>query len=234
MRGLLENQLHIPVIQMELPNSIAGATLSSNGHRGIVVNVRGNNENVLVRRSTLAHELGHLLWDPDQHLKNLVVDDSDSIERWDEEPNSSGSDYVEARANAFAVEFLAPRSVVLDVFTSEQEVRNGLRAVMERFGISFSAARFQIFNASDRKIDFASLQVDDIKPSVTWLAAEDYTLDFFKPRNTPISRRGRFAYEIVSAVKEHRIHESVAASWLQSSIDEYRDAIEIIQDLYHD
>src|SRR5262249_22205555 len=56
MRELLEETLGVPLIQMELSPSLAGATIHTSGCRGIVANVVGHNQNVWARRATLAHE----------------------------------------------------------------------------------------------------------------------------------------------------------------------------------
>ena len=40
MRELVEHRLGIPIIQVKLPPAIAGATISSHGQRGIVLNVK--------------------------------------------------------------------------------------------------------------------------------------------------------------------------------------------------
>ncbi len=79
MRELTEQRLGIPVIQAQLPRRIAGATVMTavddgGEARGVVLNTVGENENVWIRRSTLAHELGHLLFDPNTRLANLRVD----------------------------------------------------------------------------------------------------------------------------------------------------------------
>ncbi len=74
MRELVEHRLGIPIIQVKLPPAIAGATISSHGQRGIVLNVRGVNTNVWIRRTTLAHELAHILFDPDAKLESVRVD----------------------------------------------------------------------------------------------------------------------------------------------------------------
>ena len=70
MRALVEDTLCIPVIHAELAQrEIAGATISvTDGDetwRGIVLNLLGDNKNPLVRRATIAHEIAHLLYDPD-------------------------------------------------------------------------------------------------------------------------------------------------------------------------
>src|SRR5665213_1794222 len=74
LKELIESRLRIPVIQLELNSAFAGATVASGARRGIVVNLAGDNEHPLMRRMTMAHELGHLLWDPDRRLQRLAVD----------------------------------------------------------------------------------------------------------------------------------------------------------------
>ena len=113
LRSLVEEKLQIPLIQDELSPKIAGATVQSGDDRGIVINIRGKNFNTWSGRLTIAHELGHLLWDPDQKLETLIVDQN---ERLSEAPWSTNNP-VEQRANAFAIEFLAPQSVIKDRFS---------------------------------------------------------------------------------------------------------------------
>ena len=77
MRDLVEHRLGIPIIQVALPKRIAGATISSHGRRGIVLNTDGANSNVWIRRATMAHELAHILFDPEEQLSNVRVDSYD-------------------------------------------------------------------------------------------------------------------------------------------------------------
>ena len=62
-----------------------------------------------IRRATLAHELGHLLYDPDSRLQNVCVDSYIGSRK---DPQTYESDFVEQRANAFAIAFLAPIDAV--------------------------------------------------------------------------------------------------------------------------
>jgi Zn-dependent peptidase ImmA (M78 family) len=107
LKTLLEEQLKIPVVQQALHERFAGATEANGNSRGIVVNERGHNANVWVRRMTLAHELGHLLWDPDTRLNQLTVDEYAGLEAA-YHTGRGRADVVEMRANAFAVALLAP------------------------------------------------------------------------------------------------------------------------------
>src|SRR5262249_9410626 len=57
IKQLVEERLGIPVIQGQLGERFAGATIANGVNRGIVVNEHGQNSNVWVRRMTVAHEL---------------------------------------------------------------------------------------------------------------------------------------------------------------------------------
>ena len=80
LRAICEDLLGIPVVQADLPKRIAGATISSAGVRILVVNTQGSNDNAWVRRSTYAHEIGHILWDLPTDLRDLRVDQYDDLD----------------------------------------------------------------------------------------------------------------------------------------------------------
>ena len=139
MRELVENRLGIPIIQVELPPTIAGATISSNGNRGIVLNTRGANTNVWIRRTTLAHELAHILFDPEENLQGVRVDSYEQLKR--DTRDGRQQDKVERRANAFAVEFLAPREAVKQLVPDVAMVTaEAIGSVVSKFGIGPTAA----------------------------------------------------------------------------------------------
>lgn len=228
MRELCETVLGIPLIQMELPKNVAGATLSSVNHRGIVVNTIGDNENEWVRRVTIAHELGHLLWDPDQHLSNLKVDDYKDLEDFD--PGRK-RDYVEQRANAFAVEFMAP-SAAVEEFVGKKDPTDCLRQVMEHFGLSFISARYHLWNIFERNHDLQDFQVKDTSPTDEWKGKESFAIDFFEPNCVPISRRSKFAGLVANAEIKHLISSQTAAEYLNCSEEEYQNNRENIISIY--
>ena len=135
MRALVETTLGIPVIQAELPRHIAGATIAVEDPelgeaRGIVLNTIGANENVWVRRATLAHELGTFCSIPSSIWTNEI------------DPQAA-TDRVEQRANAFAIAFLAPIAAVREMAPASDSVSR----VMARFGISHTAARHHVRNS---------------------------------------------------------------------------------------
>ncbi len=232
LKDTIENKLGIPVVQVEMPERFAGATVANGDIRGIAINLCGVNSNVWVRRNTLAHELGHLLWDPNERLNKVVVDEYDTLAS-NPYHQSSGRDPVEIRANAFAVEFLAPQKAVRAVFEKASSPDSGLRDVMLRYGISFSAARWQIANSIGIHPDVIKLPrpFDAPRPTDEWQAGENFTADYF-PLPIPISRRGRFSPLVIQAEEMGIISQDTAASFFQCDMATYAAKREAIKSLY--
>ena len=234
MRDLVESRLGIPVIQARLPSWIAGATVMTTDEdggeaRGVILNTVGENQNVWIRRATLAHELGHLLYDPHTRLQNVQVD-SYLDNRRNPETTASDTDYVEQRANAFAVAFLAPNDAVRELAPapiSEQSVSN----VMHTFGVSHTAARYHIANSHYRNFDVPS-QVLDSSPSDEQKALENFTTDFFPISETSDQRRGRFAGLVAACYKQGFISADTAAMYLQCSVEDFRKKVDMLQELF--
>jgi hypothetical protein len=226
---MVESTLKVPLVLLSLPKQLAGATIAVGPARGIAVNVNGPNSNEWVRRATIAHELGHLLWDPDEKLESLIVDTFDEME---EQPPQLRHDYVEARANAFAIELLAPKDYAVELFRSKPDQESGIREVMEHFGVSFTSAKFQIWNALERSIPLESFSVSDVEPTDDWKGRESFTADFFRPKQVPLSRRGRFAWYVVRAMKQNLISDDSAALFLGCSKDELKENTNQILELY--
>lgn len=211
-------KLGIPVLQTKLPTNVAGATISTANVRGVIVNTEGQNTNVWVRRSTIAHELGHLLWDPEDRLLTIHVDEYTVVGSTDRE---LATNEVEARANAFAINFLAPRRAVERLYNTSSS-DDPLREVMERFGISLTAAKYHVWNACDRSFNLEMLRTSDPAPTEDWRALESFSDDYFPINTTPALRRGTFAKCVVSAQQRRFIHEDTAALYLQTSVEQYR------------
>ena len=232
MRELVENRLGIPVIQARLPNNIAGATVMTahedgQESRGVVLNTVGDNENVWVRRATLAHELGHLLYDPDESLQNVRVD-SYSVNQ--EDPETQVLDFVEQRANAFAISFLAPNDAVRNLAptpVSEESVSE----VMRRFGISHTSARYHIANSHYRQFHVPE-RVIDASPSDEQKAAENFTVDFFPLQETPDQYRGRFADLVMACYGKGIISGDTAALYLRCSVEDFQSNLSNLRMLY--
>ena len=232
MKDLVETKLGIPVIQAELPGHIAGATIAVSDTdyedvRGIVLNTVGANENVWVRRATLAHELGHLLFDPIQRLDRVRVDTYQSNEI---DPQGRSIDYVEQRANAFAISFLAPMEAVREMTPTPLQSES-IRNVMSTFGISHTAARYHTFNSHYRQFPLPQDQAS-VGPSDEQTAAENFTLDYFPIERTPLVRRGRFSTIVNDSCKKRYISIDSAAKYMCCNKKEFADASPVIHDLY--
>ena len=231
LKDLVEQDLGVPVVQLELTPSVAGATVAISNTRGIAVNLRGSNANVWVRRMTVAHELGHLLWDPADRLTSLRVDDYRTLE--DSARFLSDKDYVEQRANAFAAELLAPQAAVLAVINSHpNNLAEGLASVMETFGVSHTVARFQSWNAMERSTNLERMRALSTSPSDDWIARETYAVDFFPINATPLSRRGAFAGLVAVAEYRNLITDDTAASYLNSTRPEFAEESGFIRDMF--
>lgn len=226
------HRLRIPLIRIELARWIAGATIETNGVRGIIVNTQGPNENVWVQRATVAHELGHLLWDPTQQLNSLLVDRYQQFDRWERRENDQ-SDYVEARANAFAVELLAPKAALRERFGALPVSCDTLRAAMEEYGLSRSAMSWHLYNATERQHHFPT-HGTDTEPTDEWRGQEQYTADFFPISTVPQSRRGSFCAYVVRAQRSGWLTERTAADYLMTDEVTYRAKAQEILDLFPD
>lgn len=212
LRRLIENVVRIPLVETELGTSLAGATIANGTHRGIVVNIQGRNENPWMRRMTLAHELGHLLWDPAERLESLMVDRYDEIEG----VVRRAQDPVEIRANAFAVALLAPPHEVDRIIRANGGAWSAVVEVSERFGLSVTASRAHVQNVGRYQVSGRDMpQISD-----DWRAAENYTNDFFPLQKTPVSRRGRFAWAVLRAEAEGLVSSDTAASYLSCSVED--------------
>lgn len=230
MRDLLERDLRIPVIQAGLGNWIAGATVDSDGRRAIVVNMTGRNQSAFARRATLAHEMCHLLFDPQQSLRCLRVDEYEDLDRRVDQV----TDPVEQRANAFAVQLLAPQAAALRLY--DEGDADPLGCVMEQFGISFTAARYQIWNGLRHAVPIESIRAARSSPEPHWEASEGYTITYHPIRSLADhpSRAGRFSAVVLRGVEEGIISWDTGAEWLFCSEEELRQAAPAVHELYPD
>ena len=231
MRDLVERRLAVPVIQAPLGERIAGATVRSDtGRRAIVLNIQGKNADASVRRSTLAHELCHLLFDPDEHLLDLRVDEYAELES----RADLRTDRVEQRANAFAVQFLAPQHEAVRRY--EAGDNQALRLVLDAFGISFTAGRYQVWNGLQRTVPLESIVAPNRRPQVDWEGQEGYTLAFhpIRPLVDHPARAGRFSAVVVAAAERAIVSWDTAASLLCCSEGEIKAGIDDMHGLFPD
>lgn len=213
MRAFVD-RLGIPLIQAPMGVVFAGATVVNGDDRGIAINTEGENTNVWVRRMTLSHELGHLLWDPKEKLRHLHVDRYDTVR----DANVYGNDVIESRANAFAIALLAPPQAVKEIVEKGDGLLSQIRELMSRYGIGPAAAKYHLSNISrqwGREVDVSNItQADLPSPDDSWKASENWTVDFFPVQGIPVSRRGKFSGLVVSALQQGKISFDTAASWL--------------------
>ena len=227
VRTLIEDEMNIPLIQVALETRFAGATIANGLYRGIVVNERGRNSDVAIRRMTICHELAHLLWDPDERLNKILVDDYEGIEGGGRNTN----DVVEMRANSFAVSFLAPRSAVRIIAKESTSTSEALAELCRRFGISVSAARYHMNNVTG--IDTQSAWVDNVDYD-GWLPAENQTVDYLPglDNTVPISRKGMFAGIVARAFLERRISVDTASMCLKTSAQNFPEVAAGIAEMW--
>jgi hypothetical protein len=193
-----------------------------------VLNLTGANTAVFVRRATLAHEVCHLLYDPRQHLRALRVDAYADLEST---PDTL-TDRVEQRANAFAVQLLAPREAAESLWKKADGDRLG--KVIDYFGISFTAGRYQVWNAIGRSQPLESLTTKYFRPDASWEGREAYTIAYH-PIHSLVehpARAGRFSAVVVRAAQSRLISWDTAAEWLLCSEDELRSKAGEIVALY--
>ena len=229
MRQLTEETLRVPVIQANLDESIAGATVESDSRRAIVLNLVGMNKNPLVRRSTLAHELCHLVFDPHQDLEVLRVDEySELDQRADERP-----DRVEQRANAFAVQLLAPQDTAVERYRANNDL---FESVLDYFGLSFTAGRYQVWNGLDRAVPLHDFKAPNKRPSDDWEGRESYTVVFHPIRELASrpSRAGRFSAVAVRCAQLGIVSWDTISEWFFCQPEEAENAAASLADLYPD
>lgn len=226
LRELAEERLGLPIIQSELGESIAGVTVEVGDRRAIVVNLSGKNRHVYVRRNTVAHELGHLLFDPPNRLNSLRVDEYGELEA----PSEMLLDAVEQRANSFAAELLAPQAEIVARYKSG--VADPVGTIMDEFGVSFTVARYQLWNGLSRTVPLEQLVSNRRQPPQDWEGREAFTIDYHPVRNVRPSRAGRFSALAVRAAREGIISWDTAAEWLETSVDEVQNSEAALKELF--
>lgn len=208
LRQLIEERIGIPVITAELGEAVAGATIINGKARGIVIG--SHIATAPPRRMTLAHELGHLLWDPESKLERVRVDRAGQIGHRQEDP-------VEIRANAFGIAFLAPKAAVEAIYEKYPDPERTSLELVWQFGISPSAATNHVgatLELNEFKNSSARLRVS---PEVyrRWDRLES------RPRpisaDMPLSRTGRFTELVLRAVSKNLISLDTAGAWLRTS-----------------
>ena len=133
------HRVRVEVLELTLETAEVDAVACWGPSHGpaVLLNLRGrHNQSLGGRRATLAHELGHVLMDRATFLPLVEV------------LGGAASPVAEARARAFAAEFLLPRGAagpIMEGFASHP-IR-GLRSLQSRFGVSAEVAAWQAKNS---------------------------------------------------------------------------------------
>lgn len=130
--GLVEDRLGINVAVGPLPEGLDGLSYQDGDFRIIVL---AQTANFARQRFTLGHEVGHLLWgDADEQVLVETM--------YDHLPDD---DHSEARANAFAPHFLAPREEIV-ARVAERSVADAFGDLCSYFQLSPKALSWQLLN----------------------------------------------------------------------------------------
>jgi Zn-dependent peptidase ImmA (M78 family) len=101
----------------------------------ILINLQGKHaQSLLGRRATLAHELAHVLLDRNGSLPAAEV------------LGGNVPRYPEQRANAFAAEFLFPKSILLESLRDTVDAAKTIKSLRIHYAVSHELAAWQIIN----------------------------------------------------------------------------------------
>ena len=134
LRNVLEDNLHIPVLYVDAPKNISGASCKLENLNCILIN---RNEPVGRQSFNLAHELFHLLtWDiyPPKRIDQAQIEPKPKEEKF---------------ADKFASVLLMPKQSISDYFNSlnsEEELLTRLEKVANHFHVSVAAAYWRLFH----------------------------------------------------------------------------------------
>jgi Zn-dependent peptidase ImmA (M78 family) len=219
---LCEDVLEVPIVYFNLPNNIAAITVMNRDARGIVLNSTIN-KNVWIRRIHLAHELEHFLYDNDNELNKIRPDTFDNMnDNFDDDISDTGY-YVEQRANAFAVEFLAPKNAVKQFALENNLEYTDITQLLNYFGISFISACRHYWNVFHRQqFDIKEIRASVYEPSEQWQQNEVLNAFDIPFLNIPINRRGHFVKMVVEANSKKLISDDTASMYLSISLDGFK------------
>lgn len=258
MTAVLVDKLAVPTMNLQLPGHIAGVVIEHHGERAIILNSNPTVDLPSVstggptacdqgyasiwvnwlRRYTMAHELCHLVWDSEKNLQSIRFDTSswlDSVY----DPNNLGEfssqghqdpEEEELRANAFAIEFLAPREAVRNFWREIKgqgiSIEERMEEVINHFGICWSAARHHIRNAfrgtPEEAVVHSELLGLPSRPDCEKLEIEIHSAwEQLKPwsaegelASVPIVRQGTFAKLVAECWKRGMLSDDSAGCYL--------------------
>lgn len=207
MRDLAQETLGIPIIAAELSSYGPDAfSVYAPGRRAaIILNRQGKNTHPLVRRFSIAHELGHVLFDrPGMGAFGVAcqVDPKRGLD-------------IESRANAFAMRLLLPYAELAKIGTDILQPAS-FREVMETWGVHFSALQLyveKVLNLSREETQSRIPMVDRSGPN-RWSEAEELIEERRGLERIPMPRRGALARLVLELVQKELISHARARELL--------------------
>ncbi|AFE06703.1 transcriptional regulator [Corallococcus coralloides DSM 2259] len=207
MRDLAQETLGIPIIAAELSADGPDAfSVYAPGRRAaIILNLQGKNTHPLVRRFSIAHEVGHVLFDrPGMGAFGVAckVDPGRGLD-------------IESRANAFAMRLLLPHTQITQL-SSEILKPAIFRKTMEMWGVHFSALQLYAEKVLNLSRDEAKHRLPDVDRSSPnqWAMAEELAEERRGLGQVPVPRRGALARLVLNLVRKDQISHARARELL--------------------
>lgn len=131
---------NVPVIERTLISNIDALAVWGSAHGpALIVNRSGRHSHSQSgKRATLAHEICHILFDRGSALPLVEILGGDIGQK------------VEARAGAFAAEFLVPRAAARSIIVNSPDVLSALDEVMDIYEVGAQLAAWQLINSGAR------------------------------------------------------------------------------------
>ena len=149
LTDLVRSVLKIPLLIIDLPPEISAITLSTDSNiRGILINKKKNI--ISSFRNSLAHELCHVLYDGPKYMKSINYE-KETIN------NDSELDFIEKRANAFAVELLTPVEEI-----KYQLNDHNINELAEKYGVGPLSLILHIRNRLHIDVDQSTMDITRI------------------------------------------------------------------------
>ncbi len=212
MRDLVRETLGIPLVGADLTElGPDGFSYYAPGRRAVIVlNLAGKNSDPLVRRFSLAHELGHVLFDRPVAGGYGVACKVDPTRGLD----------VESRANAFAMRLLLPYAPVRKLGEAVLEPSK-FRALMERWGVHYSALHLYVEKLLKLSREDAEARLPNVDRSGPnrWAGAEELPEERRGLQSVPLPRRGELARRVLEAVRSDRLSRARARELLGVGAD---------------
>ena len=140
---LLANKMGLIVVEEILPTDVSGLLVVKNGRGNIAVN---KNDVKTRKRFTIAHEIGHY------HLghtrkPSIFIDQTRSyLPKYRNANSSTGTDWQEREANAFAAALLMPEHLVRKEYNKDPYKAMNNFEIAEEFGVSQQAMAIRLSN----------------------------------------------------------------------------------------